>query len=147
MFSNLTQLEQLSILNSTIEDLKGISQLHQLFFLRLGNLKKVKSLVEIKNLTHLEELEIQRCKEIDNISSLFSLANLKKLSLIDLGNINTIRGIESLYNLQTFIFYGTTNIIDGDLLPITNLKKLEKISYQNRKHYTHKRESFGKIYN
>jgi hypothetical protein len=37
-------------------------------------------------------------------------------------------------------------IVDGDLFPITKLKSLNKISYQNRRHYSHKREDFGKLY-
>ncbi len=43
------------------------------------------------------------------------------------------------------MFYESTNIIDGDLKPITKLNKLNKVSFQNRKHYTHNREAFINI--
>lgn len=94
----------------------------------------------------LEELEIQRCKGITAISEVFKLGKLKRLLLIDLGGIASIGGIENLTELEEFLFYESTNIVDGDLSPITRLKKLSKISYQNRKHYSHRREQFGKLY-
>ncbi len=146
MFSKLFNLKELSILNSPIENIQGLSALKDLKTLRLGNLKKLTSLQGLQNLHELEELEIQSCKGISNISEVLHLKKLKRLLLIDLGDIASIKGIEYLTKLKDFLFYESTNIIDGDLLPITKLKSLNKISYQNRKHYTHRREDFGKLY-
>lgn len=146
IFSELVNLEELSILNSSIEDIQGLSALKHLKTLRLGNLKKVTSLHGIQNLLELEELEIQKCKGISSISEVFYLNNIRRLLLNDLGNIETIKGIDNLIKLENLLFYESTNIIDGDLFPITRLASLNKISYQNRKHYTHKREEFGKLY-
>ena len=64
-----------------------------------------------------------------------------------MGNIESIKGIEELKELSIFLFYESTNIIDGDISPVFKLANLSKISYQNRKHYSHKREEFGKLYN
>jgi hypothetical protein len=146
VFSNLFNLKELSILNSKIENLQGLTSLKNLRILRLGNLKKVTSLQGLQNLVELEELEIQRCKGISNISELLKLNKLKHLLLSDLGDITSIKGIECLTELKDFLFYESTNITDGDLSPITKLKSLNKISYQNRKHYSHRREDFGKLY-
>jgi hypothetical protein len=146
VFSKLISLEELSIINSPVENIEGISVLKNLKVLRLGNLKKLTSLQGLHNLHELEELEIQRCKGIFTISEVLQLNKVKRLLLIDLGDIASINGIENLTELQDFLFYESTNIIDGDLLPITKLNSLKKISYQNRKHYSHKREDFGKLY-
>jgi len=146
VFSKLINLKELSILNSPIEDIQGLSLIKGLKVLRLGNLKKLASLQGIQNLQELEELEIQRCKGISTIYEVFKLNKLKRLLFIDLGNIESIKGIETLTKLNDFLFYESTNIVDGDLLPLTKLKKLIKISFQNRKHYSHKREDFWVIY-
>lgn len=141
-FSKLVNLESLSILNSQIENLLGISSLRKLQNLRLGNLKKITTLQGLENLKDLETLEIQKCKGILDVSVIFNLTKLKQLFLIDMGNISSINGIENLTSLNEFLFYESTNISDGDLIPLKNLPSLRKISFQNRKHYTLKREDF-----
>lgn len=146
VFSKLINLEKLTILNSNIENIDGLSRLNNLKYLSIANLKKLTSLQGLQYLHELEEFEIQRCKGIFTISEVLQLNKLKRLLLIDLGDIASIRGIENLTELKEFLFYESTNIIDGDLLPITKLNSLKKISYQNRKHYSHKREDFGRQY-
>ena len=146
VFSKLFNLKELSILNSPIENIQGLSTLKYLKVLRLGNLKKLKPLLYLQNMHELEELEIQRCKGISTISEVFFLNKLKRLLFIDLGNIASLNGIENLTELNDFLFYESTNIVDGNLLPITKLNSLKKNSYQNRKHYSHKREDFGNLY-
>jgi len=146
-FSNLFNLEKLSILNSPIEYLQGLSSLRKLQYLCIANLKKVTSLHGLEDLQNLEELEVQKCKGIGSISEVLKLIKLKRLLLIDIGDIASIKGIENLTGLRDFLFYESTNIIDGDLSPVLKLKNLSKISFQNRKHYTHRREDFEKLYN
>lgn len=145
-FSKLVHLKKLTIMNSKIENLKGLAILSHLNYLSISNLKNLTSLHGLQNLHELEELEIQRCKGISTISEVLQLTKLKRLLLIDLGDIASIKGIENLTELREFLFYESTNIIDGDLLPIKKLKNLNKISFQNRKLYSHKREDFGKLY-
>lgn len=141
-FSNFTNLEEISIFNSNIEKIEHIFKLKNLKKLRITNLKKIDSIKGINQLENLEVLEIQKCKKISTISNIFEMINIKILFLIDLGDICSLKGIENLLNLESLMFYESTNIVDGDLLPLTKLKKLNKISFQNRKHYSHKREDF-----
>lgn len=144
-FSELKNLKQLSILNSPVESIFGLSNLNNLKYLRLGNLKKLKSLHGLQFLHELEELEIQRCKGIFTISEVFQLYKLRRLLLVDLGAIASIVGLENLTCLKDFMFYESTNILDGNLFPLKNLSKLDRISFQNRKHYSHRREDFGEF--
>jgi hypothetical protein len=146
-FSNLINLEKLTVLNSNLESLEGIFLLGKLKYLSIANLKKITSLQGLEALRCLEDLEIQRCKSINNVAEVFKLNKLKRFLLLDSGDIESIKGIENLKELTAFLFYESTNIIDGDLSPLFKLKNLSKISFQNRKHYTNKREEFGKIYN
>lgn len=146
LFANLNDLERLTILNAKIENIDGINELKKLKYLSISNLKNLNSLKGLQNLHELEELEIQRCKGLYDVSIIFKLTKLKRLLLIDLGDISSIMGLENLTGLRDFLFYESTNVIDGDLFPITKLSSLRKISYQNRKHYTHKREDFVKLY-
>ncbi|MDB5089168.1 MAG: hypothetical protein JWR09_3162 [Mucilaginibacter sp.] len=146
VFSSLINLEKLTILNSNLENLEGVFLLKELKYLSIANLKKITSLKGIETLQCLEDLEIQSCKGIHNISEVFKLHKLERFLLLDSENIESIKGIENLTELTAFLFYESTNIIDGDLSPLFKLKKLSKISFQNRKHYTNKREEFWKLY-
>jgi len=146
IFTKLIGLKELAVLNSRFKNLQGLGLLKNLKSLRIANLKDVTSLKGIEELYKLEELEIQRCKGINSISEVFKLIQLKRLLLLDLGSIESIKGLENLTKLTTFLFYESTNIIDGDISPVLMLNDLSKISFQNRKHYTHRREDFGKLY-
>jgi hypothetical protein len=145
-FSKFINLEELSILNSSIEDIQGLSKLKNLKAIRLGNLKKLTSLQGLQNLHDLVELEIQRCKGIFTVSEILDLIKIERLFLLDLGDLKSIKGIEKLVNLKVFIFYESTNIVDGDLTPLTKLNSLKKVAFQNRRHYSHKRENFGELF-
>src|SRR5690606_14348276 len=108
--------------------------------------RKMTSLTGIAALNKLEVLEIDNCKDVDSISEALSLSRLKNLFLLNTGDLDTIRGIENLTELEQLVFDESTNIVDGDLSSILHLKKLKKIAFQNRKHYTHRREDFGTLY-
>ena len=144
-FSNLVNLESLAILNAPIEDLKGVGQLKMLKILRLARLKKLSSLSGIEGLRQLEELEIDTCSSIDSIKEISHLSNLKKLSINNNGKVESLKPLEGLSDLESVLFWESTDIIDGDLTPLLN-KKLSRVSFQNRRHYSHKREDFGAAY-
>lgn len=145
-FSRLMKLEQLALLNSPVEDLAGLFELKHLKELRIARLSKIADLGQISLLKELKILDIGTCKGIRSVSEVFFLGKLKALFLSNIGDIETLRGIESLTELEQLIFDESTNIVDGDLSPILSLKRLKKISFQNRRHYTHRREDFGRLY-
>lgn len=64
---------------------------------------------------------------------------MKVLDLSDSGNIPSIEFIQNLIKLQSFAFAGSnTYIEDGDLLPLTKLKKLSMLMFTPKKNYSHK---------
>lgn len=141
-FSRLVNLESLAILNAPIESLEGIASLKNLRFLRLANLKKLQSLAGIEALAKLEELEVNTCKHIVSINEVGALVNLRNLHLNNDGEIASFKPIDAIKHLESVIFYESTNIMDGDLSPLIRQKNLSHVSFQNRRHYSHKREEF-----
>lgn len=141
-FSNLTSLESLAILNAPLEDIQGLSNLARLRSLRLANLKNLRSLRGLERLTQLEELEIHTCPVIKSIEEIGSLSRLRKLYLNNDGEIESLKPLNQLNQLESVLFYESTNILDGDLSPLTHQLKLSRVSFRNRRHYSHTREEF-----
>jgi hypothetical protein len=144
-FGRLANLESLAILNAPTEDLRGLSGLTKLRFLRLANLKRLKSLAGIETLTRVEELEIHTCRHVHSINEIGCLRRLRKLFLNNDGDIESIRPLAGLDELEWILFYESTNILDGDLAPLLKQKKLSRVAFQNRRHYSHRREQFGAV--
>jgi Leucine-rich repeat (LRR) protein len=145
-FATLVNLESLAILNAPVETLHGLSALKGLRSLRLANLKRLASLAGIGGLTNLEELEIHTCPAIGSIKEVSSLSRLKKLHLNNDGRIESLKPLANLNSLESVLFYESTNIIDGDLSPLLRQRNLSRVSFQNRRHYSHRREEFGDAY-
>jgi len=145
-FGNLVNLRSLAILNAPTQSLEGLGRLVELRSLRLANLKKLRSLRGLGELVQLEELEIHTCRGIDSIAEVGALRHLKKLHLNNDGNIASLRPLEKLTELESVLFYESTNILDGDLSPLLRQKHLSRVSFQNRRHYSHRREDFGAAY-
>ncbi|MCF3933420.1 hypothetical protein L1787_08360 [Acuticoccus sp. M5D2P5] len=142
-FTNLESLESLAILNSSITELHGLSNLRHLLSLRLGNLTSLKALDGIENLTQLKHFEMEGCRAVRSLSPLSDLTSLIDLNVSDNGRLDSLSPLCGLPNLRTVLFFGSTNIVDGDLRGIFENRALSKVSFQNRRHYSHKREAFG----
>lgn len=145
-FARLVELESLAILNAPIQNLQGIGALGKLRSLRLAALRRLKSLAGMEELASLEELEIHTCRSIGAIDELGFLPRLKKLHLNNDGDIESMKPLDRIDGLQTVGFYESTNILDGDLSPLTRQRNLSRIAFQNRRHYSHRREDFGEAY-
>ena len=140
VFSSLSKLETLTVANSRLHEVYGLRALHRLRHLALYNLRQVRSLSGIEGLQSLEEVEIKGCKSIDSIDELATLQNLHRLALVDDGSIKTLEPLRSASNLEELYFYGTTVIVDGQLALLTELPRLRRTSFQNRRHYSLRRE-------
>jgi hypothetical protein len=141
-FARLAALEELSIANCKLREVEHLAALRNLKFLGLYNLKELTSLRGLKDLEQLEALEVNGCKAIGRIDELAPLVRLRRLQLNDDGPIASLKPLRSAVNLEEVLFYESTNITDGDLAPLAALPRLQHISFQNRRHYSHKRENF-----
>lgn len=141
-FARLAMLQELSIANGDLREIEHLAALTNLTFLGLYQLKKLTSLAGVEALRKLEALEVNGCKAIGHINALATLSHLRRLQLNDDGPIASLKPLRSATDLEEMLFYESTNITDGDLAPLAALPRLQHISFQNRRHYSHKRESF-----
>lgn len=139
-FARLTALQDLSVANSDLREVEHFAVLKNLKFLGLYNLKKLTSLRGLGELGQLEALEVNGCKAIERIDELASLVHLRRLQLNDDGAIASLNPLRSAVDLEEVLFYESTDIADGDLAPLVALPRLRNVSFQNRRHYSHKRE-------
>lgn len=137
LISNLVNLDTLEISNSTINDLSVICS-KDIKELSLINCKKIQDISSLKKMDSLNKLMINGSKEISSFSILSCLKSLEILALSNVGDISSISFMQELRNLKAISFSGSSNIVDGDLLPLTFLPKLSMLMFISRKHYTHK---------
>jgi hypothetical protein len=93
--------------------------------------------MSISTLYLLKWLSIDNNKNISNLNFLCELVQLEVLLINDGGNINSVKPLTNLTELKRVSFAGNTNILDGDLTPLTRLPKLTYLMFVPRKHYTH----------
>jgi hypothetical protein len=91
----------------------------------------------------LEVLDIETCKKIGQLDQVSDLTHLKQLTFANCGDIASIKPIRNLKNLETVHFWESTNILDGDLLPLAELPNLKDVRFKNRKHYSLRCEQFS----
>jgi len=145
-FGRLTNLESLTLLSARVENVQGLSGLTRLRYLRLGNLQRLTSLAGLEALGNLEELDVNTCRRITSIEEIGYLARLRRLHLDNMGEVQSLKPLERLYGLEFVSFYESTNIADGDLSPLTRQSNLTAITFQNRRHYSHRVQDFGAAY-
>jgi len=141
----LKNLRNLTILNASIHTLEEIEKARKLTHLRIGNLKKIDTLKGLGSLFDLKRINIHTCKGLSHIEEVQSLVHLEQLSLNNCGKIASLQPIGNKKNLSHIVFYESTNIEDGDLSILFSLSNLKKISFQDRKHYTHTREEIKRF--
>lgn len=145
-FSRLENLESFAVLNAPAESLDGIASLRRLRFLRLANLRKLRSLAGIETLTRLEEIEIHTCRRITSINEVGltrifeSCISTTTMKLLRSNRLLRYRGWSRCCSMNAQMSWMTT------CLPLMWQKHLSRVSFQNRRHYSHKREEFGVAY-
>ncbi|MBI3837751.1 MAG: hypothetical protein HY288_07435 [Planctomycetia bacterium] len=145
VFARLTNLEHLTILNSPVHNLHGLSALTKLKSLRLGNLRRLESLAGLETLCNLEDLEVHTCKRIGSVEQIGHLTRLRRLNLNNDGAVESLRPLNNLKLLEMVVFYESTNILDGDLSPLLRQKHLSRVSFKDRRHYSNRRKEFSAV--
>jgi hypothetical protein len=141
-FAKLRTLKALDIVSRTIESLDGIDELRQLEELDLWYASKLTSLQNLQFLVQLKKFTIEACKKISSIKEVQGLEQLELLGVINCGDIDSLQYIRDLKRLRRLSFIESTNILDGNLDVLLELPNLEMVLFQNRKHYSLKREIF-----
>ncbi len=87
------------------------------------------------DLPKLKYLNLDGCRALDSIQPAFSIGSLETLTFANVGKRDSLDGIDRLRRLERVIFYGSTDIRDGDLRPLLSLPRLKAVAFANRKHY------------
>lgn len=157
----VTQLESLYVYGYPAQDLRPLDQLAMLRRLQLGPARRLAALDGLERLSalrflgvyraprlhnidsvvsaaSLDELELYGCRGLSDVSAIGNLRSLRRLLLIDCGQIASLGPLRRCPKLETLLFYGSTNVEDGKLSVLDNLRE---VSFQNRRHYDRRRES------
>lgn len=135
--NTLANLRELRIGNCPAVSLQGIQSLLELRILQLHRFRKLEFLNAISSLSRLEHLELCGCRNVRSIDMLAALTQTRYLEISDVGEIPSLTPLRSMQELETVLFDGTTSVKDGDLSPLLELPKLNRIFFRNRKWYTH----------
>lgn len=134
-FKGLSNLESLTIIRTTIENLDGIETLEDLKYLELSYCSKLNSIDEIKNCNlSLREIEIQNAKKISSYLPLSELKFLKYLIISNSAPMENLNWIKTLNKLYHFSFV-ETNVIDGNLKQLLELPNIRHIGTYDKRHY------------
>lgn len=138
-------LERLQLTSKKLVSLSGVENLHSLKIIDFMSCPKLASLAGVEKCLKLHTIELEACKSINDISCFGELTNLTNLTLADCGKIKSLQPLANCYLLEQLMFFGDTNIEDGELTFILRLPSLKKILFSNRRHYSHKREQITKL--
>lgn len=110
-------------------------------FLGLYKAQKLEGLEGVQQLRSLTRLEVNDCRKVSDINALAASSSLRVLHLCDDGDVESLQPLRGLVGLRELLFYGTTSVRDGRTEFLLSLG-LEKVVFQDRRHYDAKREAF-----
>lgn len=139
--TTLPNLESLSLIKTDITSLQGIEHLNYLKRLEIFGASKLEIIAPIQALANnLAEIEVEHAKKIKDFEILGKLQFLKKIILSESGEIKSLAFVKKLPLLEFLSFWGT-NVLDGN---IKYCEGINYVSFDNKRHYTHKSEQFKK---
>ncbi|WP_133125888.1 hypothetical protein [Thalassospira marina] len=141
--SGMTELKRLQLTSRKLLSLSGIEFLEKLQVFDGAYCTKLRGLAGLEKCKNIQVVELQACRKICDVSELGELNNLKDVFLIDCGKIGSLQSLDNCGNLENLFFPGDTNILDGELTALFEMPKLKKLTFANRRHYSHKREQFN----
>lgn len=145
-FFGMPQLESLRLKGpSRLRVLTGLGSNSRLKELEVGRATKLASLAGIEVLTGLHRLEVHTCSKVKSIVPVETLTSLRELFICNCGEIETIKPIGQLLRLEKFIFYESTNIVDGDLDVLLTLPELKSVAFRERAHYSLSRKDLAPL--
>lgn len=145
-FIRLHKLEKITLTDPEIFSLAGIEELRNLKEIEIVGAKKLVNIEQIEGCQELENFYINGGTNIDNLYPLMYLSKLKVLNIDSIGNFPSIGFLKPLKKLEEFYMGGSSNVLDGNLNVLQELKEkgsLKKTIFSNRKHYSHTREQLG----
>ena len=138
--SGLSALRSLQLANGPLTSLAGCDRWPLLEELALGRLFRLIDADAVALCQSLRVLELRQCRRLTSLDAFAALRQLRRLLVIDAGAIESLRPLRGLAELELEIFFGSTDVLDGDLTVLFELPRLQSVAFADRRHYTHKLE-------
>ncbi|GLR19519.1 leucine-rich repeat domain-containing protein [Portibacter lacus] len=142
-FTPLVQIKKLSLYNTEIEKLNGITNLNKLTSLKIHHALKLKSIKELETLkdslthleihfsnisdlspigtlVHLKKLSLRALKDVGDLSFISNCTALQELGLNQLKDVDSLDFLSGLTNFKSLQIYPwAVSVKDGSYLPLT----------------------------
>ena len=119
-----------------LETLDGAEDLASLATLSVQDARELADIAGITSLADtLRDVEFEACRKIDSISDLETLCNLRFLGVSDCGEIESLQPVVEMQALESLHMWGTTRILDDDLSPLLQLRRLTDLRIRGRSSY------------
>jgi hypothetical protein len=112
----------------------GVEALRALRFLGLYQQGGLKDLAGVDALD-LHELALESVKGIDSLDVVRGLRHLRRLKVANCGEIASLAPLAGLSELEQFLAWESTRVVDGDLSVLLELPALRVIGMQERRGY------------
>lgn len=133
------RLNYLKLVQGTVESLDGIERLVALKEAEISHLKQLKKISAIGT-CEVETLHIEACSKIVDFASLSKCPKLRLLRYGNCGTLPSLAPLREFKTLEDFRFVNT-NILDGDMSPLLNLKST---GFMKKRHYSHTPEQIAR---
>jgi hypothetical protein len=147
VFTDMTRLEELKIIQTNVTSLSGVETLEDLRFLKVGYAPKLKTLDALASPDwQLRELDLAKAKKTESYNPIASLRYLRRLRLSTCAPMRNLKWMEGMERLDFFAFVDT-DVVDGDLSPLLRLPALRYVGTMARRHYNYTGERLNELLN
>jgi hypothetical protein len=128
---SLTNIKSLMVKISPIKSLDGFASLDSIEKIKIVNCRNLNDINVLHGCSNLTSADFDLCPNLEDFEPLRGTSKLKSLSLIDCKRTKSIKFVNDI-ELDILIMGGSTDIVDGDLIPA---KKIKDVRYDHRPHY------------
>lgn len=129
-------LEELDVgAGQQLTSLEGLERFPRLRSLAIANSPRLHDISAIQAQPHLRSLTFDGCTRVRDFSPAAACSELTDFWLVDCADVQSIAFVRDLRSLSSLGATGTTNIVDGDLEPILELRHLRSVAIARRRHY------------
>jgi hypothetical protein len=138
------RLQRLTIKDApSLESLSGTDGLTDLIELRIQGARRLRDISDLMWLADsLAELWLQECRNLEALDEIEPLGNLQVLNVGNCGPIESVAPLARLKRLEYLSAWGTTQVLDGDLMPLVRLPALREVRMRDRRDYQPRLGSF-----
>lgn len=142
---NSVRLEQLRLIQTTIESLAGLQALEDLRYLTIEYAPKLESLDALcSGHPEIRELSLGKAKGIQSYLPIASIRRLRRLQLSSCPPMPDLEWVKGLNELDFFSFV-ETNVASNDLSPLLQLPKLTYAGTMNKRAYNYTAETLNQL--